>query len=115
MASTAINVNLDSTNTTVNSNPVQYNLNVVVDLSSIWSYIISSQNNFNRLFVQTSLSIPVLKNDTEMYVDLSLINYYNLNDIINKQIIQYGYYEGNYDDTRAIDSNNSVWCYTMVT
>lgn len=104
-----IEINLNKQNTTVNPGLVSYNLEVVADLSSLKNYL---ENNFgNRIFIETNLEIPVIIDEISMINNITLANYYNISEIIDNKIIQYGYYEGDYDDSRAINTSSNFYVY----
>ncbi|WP_297637964.1 hypothetical protein [uncultured Clostridium sp.] len=104
-----IEINLNKQNTIINSGVVSYNLEVVADLSSLESYL--ETNIGNRIFMETNLEIPVFINATAMTSSITLINYYNISEIIDNRIIQYGYYEGDYDDSRKINTSSNFYVY----
>lgn len=104
-----IEINLNKQNTMINPGVVSYNLEVVADLSSLEDYLES--NLGNRIFMQTNLEVPVFINATAMTSNITLINYYNISEIIDNRIIQYGYYEGDYDDSREINTSSNFYVY----
>lgn len=107
-----IAVDLNKQNTTINPSSVTYNVEATVDLSGLQEYLQGNKDN-NRIFVETNLEIPVLISNEAMVSSITLINYYNISEIINNTVIQYGYYEGNYDDTREIKATTQFFVYSI--
>lgn len=114
MATEVITIKLNVGNTNIATDTIRYNIEIIVDLSSIWSYI-TRDSKVNRLYVETTLRIPTIQNGVATEVDISIIDYFNIIDVADRKITQYGYFEGIYDDTREAVSGSNVWCYSMKT
>lgn len=106
-----IEINLNKQNTIINPGIISYNLEIVVDLTSLEEYL--TNNSGNRIFIETNLEIPVLIDTIAMTSNITLINYYNISEIIGNKIIQYGYYEGDYDESREINTNSQFYVYSI--
>lgn len=109
-----IRICLESSNTKVEKDPVQYNLSLEVDIKDIWEEMIVNANNFTKIKVYTTVSIPVIKNNVPQDVNFSIIDCLPMSSIVDQKIIQHAYFEGVYDESRSPICSVNIWKYEMV-
>lgn len=114
MGTSIVTIYLESSNTNIVTEPVQYNLEVEVDLAGIWDEIISEDYEWDRIQVQTYLSIPTISNGAAVNVNFTIMDYFSVINIMDKKVKQYGYFEGVYDVSRQPSSTAKIWYYTMI-
>ena len=103
-------VELDVHNTEIKKE-VAANLTVTVYLNTVWYEI----SRHNRIYVSTYLSVPVIREDKEETIDITLRDYYNVATIVSDEkgafVSQMGYVEGKIRDVSMIKSSCSIWSY----
>lgn len=110
MATPMVLVYLTEQNTQVDKVPRLYNIEVEVNLSDIWEEIMPD----NSIYVQVYLQIPIIINNQLMEVNVSIMENYSMISIRDKKVQLYGYYEGEYDNSRPINAVAKVWSYDMI-
>ncbi|MGL4847329.1 MAG: hypothetical protein ACRC28_00100, partial [Clostridium sp.] len=80
MAGASLDINLTKENTIITSIPVIYNIEILIDLEEYSEYI---KEENGRIYLETDLEIPVIINGEEKVSSISLINYYNVNEILD--------------------------------
>ncbi|MGL4873992.1 MAG: hypothetical protein ACRC30_05005 [Clostridium sp.] len=110
MAGANLDISLTKENTVITSIPVFYNIEILIDLKDYKDYM---EDTSSRIYVETNLEIPVVINGEKKVSIISLINHYNINEILDDKVIQYGYYEGVYDEERSLKKNSNIFIYKI--
>lgn len=111
---TDVVVGLNNSNTTIIDSTLAYNIEVIVNLSSLEEYLKNNKDKCNRIFVETNLEVPVIYDNMPMTNTFSLINNYYFTQIVNNEVMQYGYYEGVLDESREIKKTSNIWVYSLM-
>ncbi|MGL4800229.1 MAG: hypothetical protein ACRCWY_12660 [Cellulosilyticaceae bacterium] len=114
MAVPTITIYLTPENTIIEPNPIKYNAEIIIDLTPVWDEINCVPIEYNKIQVQTSLSIPIFKDTVLSQASFSVSSIFAVKDIINHTITQTGYFEGVYDPNREIISNAQIWQYEIL-
>lgn len=90
------------------------NLNLILKLSSMWEEL----KQFDRICVHSTVRVPILETGQQKYIELSITDYYEVSQIDTSskdpEVIQGGFYEGEYDATRQIIAKSYIWKYNLV-
>ncbi|MDO5521734.1 MAG: hypothetical protein Q4G58_14665 [bacterium] len=93
---------------------VAANMLVTVNVTNIWREI----QKHNRIYVISHLSIPVRINGQEKTIELSISDYFNKEDIKEKNhsfyVIQNGYVEGSVISVEGVKASCDIWAYDVV-
>lgn len=90
------------------------NLSLILKLSTMWEEL----KKFDRFCVHSMVHVPILVAGQQKYVELNITDYFvpSQIDVSTKEpeVIQNGFYEGEYDSTRQIIAKSSVWEYNWI-
>lgn len=91
------------------------NVLIMVSLESIWDELKKN----SRFCVMSTINVPIIMGNERKMQEQVITDFFDVADIErdykdNPQVVQYGYYEGIYDETRKTVGSARVWMYDLI-